>query len=619
MRVTSPLSNTFCRLSLALLAVCTVLLPAHEAQSIRSRGLGGRAQAPKTTRPNVLVMVIDDLGVDVPASYGLGANPPKTPNMDALAQGGLLFRNAWATPICPPTRATLQTGRLPFRSGVGSAIFTLERNLTDLHLEEQFTIPKMLAAGTNGLYRTAAIGKWHLSYRYNADGSEDVNHTLTPNLAGYDHFSGAMFNIPAYGNWPKVVNGVKSTSTKYALTDKVDESLAWLANGPSSGKPWLLYLAFHMVHVPIHAPPAHLHSVDLSSAPNPEDNLRLYFDAMLEAMDTEMGRLLGGIDALGQLENTTVILLGDNGTFGPVKSPGVNKGEKGDLFEGGVNVPFIVSGPLVASPGSESDAFVSTVDVYATVAEIAGVDLPAVLPPGYKIDSISLVPYMMNSALPSLRSVNVTELYAPNGIGEGLPVPVNVPDPNNYCQTDLGFQGPGSVQLELCGQVLAVGGEATLHLTGAPPGACGTLYTGFGMYPVPFFGGTLVPSTPGFAAKLIQADSQGEYSEPIIPTIFGTKVYFQVMMQQDCLGTQPFEFSNAIEAEIQPYNAKAIRNDRYKLISSVNGGRDFLYDLDLDPMEATNLVENGPGNLTPAEQIEYDALKAALDALMQTY
>jgi len=350
---------------------------------------------------NVLVLVADDLGADQLALYGKGADYPSTPVLDGLAAGGVLFRSAWTNPICSPSRASLMTGRYAFRTGVGNGVTPHEYALQP----EEFILPEMLDAGAPDVYSHAVFGKWHL-------GSEAVGGVLAPNLAGWGHFSGTTENLGqpgGYFSWPKVVDGVVTTSTTYATTDVVDSALAWIAGAT---EPWLVYVSFHAPHAPFHAPPEELHSVDLSSAGPPGTNPRPYYKAMVEALDTELGRLLEGLGE--QLANTHVIFVGDNGTPDEVAVSPSGK-HKGTVFEGGVHVPLIVSGPAVSAPGTETDALVVSTDLFATVAELAGVDLAQVQPAGFVLDSVSWVPYLADPLQPALRPWIFTEAFKPNG------------------------------------------------------------------------------------------------------------------------------------------------------------------------------------------------------------
>jgi arylsulfatase A-like enzyme len=307
------------------------------------------------------MLLADDVGVDNIAVYAESATAPPTPNVDALAASGVLFRNAWATPHCSPTRASLLTGRYPSRHGVGIALCEGGSERCPVLPLREVTLPEVLDAQATG-YAHALVGKWHLSDERN--GAE-----LGPNLAGWSHYAGILGAHPtSYFLWPRTVNGVTTSSTAYATTQVVDDALAWIQTAP---EPWVCYVWFPAAHAPYHAPPAHLHSqnlagLDPATAPVP------FYKAMVEAMDTEIGRLLGSLGP-ALLGRTEVLILGDNGTPQEVSEPPFAPSHaKKTPFEGGVNVPLVVAGPSVGAPGREEAALVHAVDVFATVLELCG-------------------------------------------------------------------------------------------------------------------------------------------------------------------------------------------------------------------------------------------------------
>ncbi|MCH7721403.1 MAG: sulfatase-like hydrolase/transferase [Planctomycetes bacterium] len=327
---------------------------------------------------NVLIILADDLGVDVLECYAEGSTFPPTPTIDMLCASGVLFRNAWSNPVCSPTRATIQTGRYGFRTGVGGVVRKFSHE--GLPFSET-TIPEVLDLNPSLGYAHAAIGKWHLTS--DPQGGDDG-----PNLSGYGHFAGTMYNLDDYFLWPKTVNGETAYTEVYATTDQVNEAIAWINDRGAS--PWFVYLAFNAPHGPAHWPPKELHSYDLDGPPSS----LVKFQATVEAMDTEMGRLLASISE-EVLERTTVIFLGDNGTGHIVVEPPFDpEHDKGTLYDGGINVPLIISGPQVVSPGSESSVLVNTTDLFATTLELLGVDVKASLPPGIVIDSRSVLPVL---------------------------------------------------------------------------------------------------------------------------------------------------------------------------------------------------------------------------------
>lgn len=365
-------------------------------------GVSAAAAAPDGPPPNILLVLADDLGVDMVGVYDEGVAGPPTPTIDSLAARGVYFRNCWATTMCSPSRATIQTGRYSFRTGIGMII---TQTAPDLSLDERI-LPEVLGTLPTP-YACAAIGKWHLG---NAAGGGPLH----PNLSGYPHFVGTQENILAtqgwsYYNWPKDVNGTVTPCTTYATTDNVDEALAWIAQAP---EPWFCYVAFNAPHNPWHEPPPSLHTRVLPPV-DPRVQPRPFYEAMVEALDTELGRLLAGLGPV--LANTNVVFLADNGTPREVcLPPFMPNHAKLTIYEGGVNVPLVVAGPSVPVMGVECTALVNTTDLFATVLELAGGDLASL---GVPRDSKSLVPYIAAPDTPSHRWWTYTEYFNPNGPG----------------------------------------------------------------------------------------------------------------------------------------------------------------------------------------------------------
>ena len=357
---------------------------------------------------NVLLIVADDVGVDRVGCYAEHPNPGRTPNIDGLAARGVLFRNAWSSPLCSPTRAGLLTGRHAFRTGIGDVVDYGSGAGQALPLAET-TLPELLDAGTADRWAHAAIGKWHL-------GTAPAGGPAHPLLSGFAQHRGALGNLGTaaapgdYFAYLKAVDGQLTASRTYATTDAVNDALAAI---DALSEPWLLYVCFNAAHQPYHAPPDALQGYDLGPGAPPVQ----YMKAMTEAMDTEIGRLLRGVPA-SVMRRTTVVVVGDNGTDPDATTAPFSKPHaKGTVYEGGVNVPLIVAGPRVQQPGSECQALVQTLDLFATVAEIAGVQPASVLPPGTPLDSVSLLPYLADPSQPSLRRHAFTETFAPNGHG----------------------------------------------------------------------------------------------------------------------------------------------------------------------------------------------------------
>ncbi|MFK5948142.1 MAG: sulfatase-like hydrolase/transferase [Methylococcales bacterium] len=379
---------------------------------------------------NVLVIVADDLGMDILQSFdieGLTASEQAsldrvpTPNIDRLLiKKGVKFTNVMANPVCSPTRASIQTGRYGTRTGVVWATF--ESNRSELPLAE-LTIPEVL--NQRG-YAHAAIGKWHLSNSFN--GGNDG-----PRAAGYGHHSGSFQNIipvtpiaPAlfseadYYRWEKMVNGVPEIVTNYAPTENVDDALQWLSL-QDMNKPWFMWFAFNAPHSPWQVPPVSddpgPHHALLTGKPgdraSAEDSNAELYRAMVEYMDEEIGRLIDAIPA-DELAQTTILFIGDNGTPAQATMGDLNpQHAKFTLYQQGVHVPMIVAGAGVSNPGRTSNQLINSTDLFATILELAGIDISSI-EPSLITDSISFLPIIQNVPMSNKRKYAFAETSTPN-------------------------------------------------------------------------------------------------------------------------------------------------------------------------------------------------------------
>ena len=309
--------------------------------------------------PNILLIIADDLGIDALNGFQESNRLATTPNLDALRESGLTFTNAWATPACTPTRAAIMSGKYGVKTGV-------QRPPGNLDLEHQ-SLFNAIKENTEETYAGAVIGKWHISSPVNN------NH---PAEHGVDHFEGIVNGvINDYYTWNKVVNGVTTPSTEYMTTDLTNASIDWIQN---QNQPWFLWLAYTAPHSPFHIPPT-----DLFTVGNTNNNLGKYI-AAIEAMDSEIGRLLESMDQETR-DNTVIIFIGDNGTPSGVIQNFENNHAKSSIYEGGLRVPMFVTGKGVSRINEVDNTVVHVADLYATIIELAGTQLP-----GGRYNSLSL-------------------------------------------------------------------------------------------------------------------------------------------------------------------------------------------------------------------------------------
>ena len=344
-------------------------------------------------RNNVLLLIVDDWGTDAsPFDNPAGAVLPNLPTMQTIADQGLRFTRAHAQPLCSPTRATILTGRHPFRHGVGNP------SSNGTLASAELTLPEIFTAQLSP-YALASYGKWHLG----GTASGPLN------LGGWTEFAGIQGGgVASYTLWDKLENGsVTNDVTTYTTTDQVNEGIDFVTAQGSN--PWFLWMGFNAPHTPFHDPPSNLAppgGYSTSGSTNHDRYIRA-----LEALDSEIGRLLAQVD----LNTTNVIIIGDNGTPNQVvQAPFGNGNSKGDLYQGGIHVPCLIAGPDVHLTGT-SDKLVHCIDLFSTILDLAGINQSVALP-SITIDSNSLVPILQGTDT-GARCV-IAEQFG-NGSGDG--------------------------------------------------------------------------------------------------------------------------------------------------------------------------------------------------------
>lgn len=311
-------------------------------------------------QPNILLIIADDMGLDASNCYALGDQQAPMPNVEAMCDEGLVFMNAYSAPVCSPTRATIMTGQYGLRTGVGAAIPPGGTNGLSPEVESLFDVLEQSDYATN------LLGKWHL-----AGAGETLDHPA--GLGVSDYWGIFKGGVRDYFSWPAVTGGEEVPVEEYSTTAITNEALDWIG---AQDRPWFLWLAYNAPHAPFHLPPQDLHS--FGELPTDEESIRAdqltYYQAMLEALDTEIGRLLATLDPETR-DETIVMFIGDNGSPNQVTRGFYgDHAAKGTIYEGGTHVPFVVTGSGI-DPG-RTDGFVGTTDFFATVTGFAGIDAP---------------------------------------------------------------------------------------------------------------------------------------------------------------------------------------------------------------------------------------------------
>ena len=630
-------------------------------------------------KPNILFVIMDDVGIDQMESFGYGGGmPPPMPNIGAVADAGIKFRNTWSMPECSPGRASFFVGRYPMRTHIYQALGP--NDLANSQLSPyDVTAPKMLK--TAG-YASAMFGKFHLGGPENNEAGN-----AAPSVLGWDYFYGWMSAAPA--TWDTTAGGVHDARTDpqvcgfspqhaagschyadnscenmaeplmsedpsglqclnkggvfvqdqmcgqplpkgitlnfnkenayyvsplvivdhgkveevpltdarargYRTTIETDAAIRWIKSRPSN-QPWMATVSYSAAHTPWQQPPRSLApqtSAGMSGQTLDCNNTvagRAIQDQMIEAMDTEFGRLLveTGLatrSSDGQLvydpkaSNTVIVIVGDNGSLGyAVKLPFDFRLAKGTSYQTGVWVPLIVAGPQVEQPGREVEHMVNGVDLFQFFGELAGVDAHKAVP--RTIDSVGLLPYVTHAGASSLRTINVTQSGTNLQAGGANNEPC-------VMNRDLSASPPA-------------GGVCTqIPLSKSVCEDNGGVWWGKG-----YTDASVVPNEGAGYQRCWEVNQAIAQDDPSAPPV-----------------------------RILPENSMAIRNDRYKIVrntimdyerssrQAISNTTDEFYEINqakgaplMDDPATKNLLR---GTLTADQQSAYDTLKGKLDELL---
>ncbi len=360
-------------------------MPAHLLLALFAVGLlAACSTAEAVERPNVIVIVADDLGWN---DVGYHGGDIDTPSLDRLAAEGAQLDRFYTTPICSPTRAALMTGRDPMRLGLAySVILPWDNN--GVHPDEHFLPESFRAAG----YQTAMVGKWHLGH---------AQQTYHPNERGFDHFYGHLHTevgfYPPFSNQGGKDfqrNGVSIDDEGYETFLLAKEVSRYIRERDDE-KPFFLYMPFIAPHTPLDAPEelqAKYADIDTDLAPARSahtdrtrevakmrgvPSARPMYAAVVDAMDQAIGQVLDTLDEEGIADDTLVLFFSDNGGAAYAVGGADNaplRGGKGETFEGGIRVISLLRWPGRIPAGTKVEQIMSVMDVFPTLAEAAGVE-----------------------------------------------------------------------------------------------------------------------------------------------------------------------------------------------------------------------------------------------------
>ncbi|MDF7824595.1 sulfatase [Pontiellaceae bacterium B12227] len=351
----------------------------------------------KSKMPNIVMVVVDDLGLYDLSCYGYEA--VDTPHADKLAEEGMLFRNAYAaSTVCTPSRAGIISGQAPARlhltNHISNEHFAPENPIL-LNAPEVTALPSEVVTFAEKLrddgYACGFFGKWHLS-RQKTDGSNRVvDESTQPDNQGFENNVGGNGNGGPAGGWfspyrnPYLPNGPEG---EYLPERLADEAVVYME--ANKDKPFLIAMWNYTVHSPLETTKELTDKYKARKKSGGKVGNPVYA-GMVEAADSVLGRLLEKIDELGLRDNTLVMLTSDNGGFnyGIADAPPLRK-TKSWLYDGGLRIPLIVRWPGKVEPGTVSEERITHLDFYPTFLEAAGITTD----PAHVLDGESMVPVL---------------------------------------------------------------------------------------------------------------------------------------------------------------------------------------------------------------------------------
>ena len=367
--------------------------------STLSFALMGCCKKSATQKPNIIYIMIDDLGYGDLGCYGSKVN--RTPNIDRLAKKGIRFTDYHSNgPMCTPTRAALMTGMYQHRFGkkFEGAISGKKHYDEGLPLEA-ITIAEVLKKAG---YVTGMYGKWHLGYKP----------PFLPADQGFDEFIGLgsgdgdhHTHIDRSGRVDWWRNNELKMENGYSTDLITDHSINFIKTHQK--KPFFLYVSHLSIHFPWQGPDDPHHRVEGKDYANDKwgiipdkNNVSPHVKTMIESIDIGVGKIMNTLKNQNLENNTLVIFTSDNGGYTHyanshfnISSNGPLRGQKKEVYEGGHRVPFIAYWPGKIKKGSQSDEIVMTIDMFPTFAELA----QATIPKNHQLDGISILSHLFNN------------------------------------------------------------------------------------------------------------------------------------------------------------------------------------------------------------------------------
>ncbi|HQT22707.1 MAG: arylsulfatase [Sphingobacteriales bacterium 17-39-43] len=379
------------------------------------------------SQPNVIIIITDDQGY---GDFGITGNPHvKTPVIDRFATESIRFNNFYVSPVCAPTRSSLMTGRYSLRTGVRDTY-----NGGAIMASSEVTIAELLKRAN---YKTGIFGKWHLG----------DNYPSRPSDQGFDesliHLSGGMGQVgdittyfkrdSSYFDPVLWHNNKREAYQGYCSDIFTDQAINFISKNSES--PFFCYLSFNAPHTPLQVPEKYYSQYkDIDPASGFKDDKRPFLKmtekdkedarkvyAMVTNIDDNIGKLLKRLDELKITENTLIIFMTDNGPQQTRYVAGM-RGLKGNVYQGGVRVPFYVRYPSSFGKNKDIETMAAHLDILPTVAELCHVDLPN----DRIIDGKSLIPLIKgkqvdwaNRSLFTYWTRRYPELYSKMSVHKG--------------------------------------------------------------------------------------------------------------------------------------------------------------------------------------------------------